>query len=162
MAPTYADSLNTCPQLPYAAVRSGHTTWHCHSFSYQGLNGIQNNDLLDILDLSILSEALDSDHVLRERCVLFLLDFITEFWYPAGRAEDQAVRRLPFIADARVCFQDNLCWICGGQSDTGTRLFPVLRFFAVSFVPPLRYTTVLSHPPTLYNLSNWHHRQTTH
>jgi len=41
MASTYADSLNTCPQLPYAAVRKGgYNTQRRHTFLYQGLNGM--------------------------------------------------------------------------------------------------------------------------
>jgi hypothetical protein len=46
-----------------------------------------------------------------------------------GRAMVQVVSRRPLIAEARVQAWVNPCGICGGQSDT------VLRFYPVNIIP---------------------------
>jgi hypothetical protein len=49
----------------------------------------------------------------------------------------QAVSRRPLTAEARVRSRVSPCGICGGQSGTGTGIFPpqVLRFSPVNFIP---------------------------
>jgi hypothetical protein len=48
----------------------------------------------------------------------------------------QAVSRRPLIAEARVRFCVSPRWICGGQSGTGTGLFPSLSVSPVIIFPP--------------------------
>jgi hypothetical protein len=40
-------------------------------------------------------------------------------------ARVQPVSRRPLAAEVSVPFQGSLCWICGGQSGTGLRFFPI-------------------------------------
>ena len=56
---------------------------------------------------------------------------------------DQAVSRRPVTPAIMVRSQVSQCWVCGGQSGTGTGFCPstsvsvrVLQFFPVTIIPP--------------------------
>jgi hypothetical protein len=52
--------------------------------------------------------------------------------FGSGRAMAQAVSRRPLTAEDRVRARVNPCGICGGQSDTGTGIFPKSFGFLLS------------------------------
>jgi hypothetical protein len=55
-----------------------------------------------------------------------------------GRVMSQAVSRRPLTAEARVRAWFNPCWICGGQSGTGTGFSPSSSVF------PCRYHSTVA------------------
>jgi hypothetical protein len=64
-----------------------------------------------------------------------------------GRVMSQAVSRWPLTAEARVRAWFSPCWICGGQSGTGT------GFFSEFFGFPLS-VSFHRRSPTSYHLGN--------
>jgi hypothetical protein len=66
-------------------------------------------------------------------------------WWPAasckaanmGCAMAQAASHRPLTAEARVRSRVSPCWVCGGQSDTGTGFPRVHRFSPVNSIPPV-------------------------
>lgn len=71
-----------------------------------------------------------------------------------GRVMAQVVSiRFP-TAQARVQFQDNHCWICGGQIGSGTGIFQGL-----SNIPPMLYKhSIIRLSSMIHNIINWHRR----
>jgi hypothetical protein len=48
----------------------------------------------------------------------------------------QAVSHQPLTAEAQVHARVSLCWICGGQSSTGTGFSPSSSVSPVNIIPP--------------------------
>jgi hypothetical protein len=53
-----------------------------------------------------------------------------------GRTMAQVVSRRPLTAEARVRARVNPCWICGGQSGTGTGFSPSSSVFSCQYIIP--------------------------
>ena len=161
MASTYADSLNTCPHLPYAAVRKGgYITWHHHTYLYQGLNGMHNMvSSTRYVDTgrSLAFRLRVCEKVVYFSYWIFIWDFdillaVPRLWRLGAFLSSRMLRFVPrticvgFVVDKvtleHVCFQyfDFSCQYCSTTAP--------------------HYCINLQSTP--YNLSNWHRRQKTH